>query len=86
MGPRLPTMFFSPQQKPPEPQAEPEPDIEEHLAPLEAHVLFRARNLLALGFTVEQTLVLMLKPDITHDAEALVNHGCAVDIAFDILS
>jgi hypothetical protein len=61
-------------------------DADRPLSDVERLAAHRALGLLALGFTLQQVLVLARIPDIVHQAEALVNEGCPPEIAFDILT
>ena len=53
---------------------------------MEKHVAWRALGLLDLGFTLPQVLKLVHQPDVVKDARDLIEAGCPVDIAFDILT
>ena len=46
---------------------------------------WRADCLLKLGFKIKPTLVLMHRPDIVHDATALIEAGCDPKTASRIL-
>ena len=46
---------------------------------------WRADSLLKLGFKIKPTLVLMHRPDIVHDATALIEAGCDPKTAAKIL-
>lgn len=78
-------MFGQRSAKPPEP--EPEDESEDRpLSQLETTAAWRALGLLDLGFTISQVLVLVTKPDVVHEARDLIDAGCPVDTAFDILT
>jgi len=47
---------------------------------------WRVGHLDELGFTLRQARRLASRPDIVHDAAALLAQGCPVSDAFDILS
>lgn len=79
-----------PSQPEPEPPVDPEAPLDEDLRRklemLDPAVAHRAGCLLDMGFTLEQTLVLAKIPDIAHAAKPLIDKGCPVHIAFDLLS
>ena len=63
---------------------EPEEDYE--LSGLEKVAAHRALGLLEMGFTIQQVLVLVTKQDVVHQARELIDAGCPVEIAFDLLT
>jgi len=79
--------MFGPRSAKPNPEPEPEPDeLTQQLSAMERVAAHRALGLLEMGFTLQQVLVLVAKPDIVHQAKDLIDAGCPVEIAFDILT
>ena len=74
--------------KPPTPEPAPEKKdpARRKLDGLEEVLAWRALGLLDLGFTIEQVLVLVNRPDVVHEAEALVARGCPLYFVFDELA
>lgn len=69
-----------------EPESEEEYDADEPMDELRGLARHRAEGLLMLGFTMPQVLRLVSIPDVVHSAEHLIDKGCPVDIAFDLLT
>lgn len=71
---------------PVEPQEIDDDELERKLEMLDPTLARRAKLLLDMGFTIEQVMSLVRINDIAHSAQALVDQGCPVHIAFDLLS
>ena len=65
---------------------DPEPEDDNPLSGMEKVVAYRALGLLDLGFTLPQVLVLVTRQDVVHEAQELIEAGCPVEIAFDLLT
>lgn len=78
--------MFGPRSAKPPPEPEPEDDLERELSAMERVVAHRALGLLELGFTLPQVLKLAHTPDVLNEAQKLIEAGCPVEIAFDLLS
>lgn len=87
MGPRM--GFEWRKANPPEPQAEEAPAEDSTLArtltALEVVAAWRFVGLLKLDFSYDQAILLIDRPDVVHDAEALLARGCSTDFAFEEL-
>jgi len=46
----------------------------------------RVDGLLALGFTLEQTLLIVRRNDVVHDAQTLLERGCPHKLVVDELT
>ena len=58
-----------------------------HLNEAERRLLaHRVEGLLALGFTLEQTLLLVRRNDVVHDAQTLLERGCPHKFIVDELT
>ena len=66
--------------RPPEPEPEEEPVKPDTVAN------WRVLELAKLGFNEHQSEALREVKDVVHEAQLLIEQGCPVDIAFDILS
>lgn len=66
--------------EPPEPESDPE------LEALTSVRRFRAMGLLELGFTIEQTLDMVARADVVHEANRLLERGCPHELVHNELT